>query len=165
MQVGKKKAPAHLLSLQYIQRLPISRRSPHSHDLIATSTLARVSSVSAACILALPASSAVRCRVVQGGKVVQRHIPRHSVPILYTGTHLVRYVWQLSECSFLFLIFHILIYTLGARVSVVVKALCYKPEGRGFDTQWGEFLNLPNPSGRTRPWGLLSLWQEWVPET
>jgi hypothetical protein len=29
--------------------------------------------------------------------------------------------------------------------------------GRGFDTLWGEFLNLPNPSGRTRPWGLLSL--------
>jgi hypothetical protein len=47
----------------------------------------------------------------------------------------------------------------------VVKALCYKPEGRGFDTRWGEFLNLPNPSGRTRPWGLLSLKQKWVPET
>jgi hypothetical protein len=44
-----------------------------------------------------------------------------------------------------------------ARFSVVVKALCYKPEGRGFDTRWGEFLNLPNSSGRTRPWGLLSL--------
>jgi hypothetical protein len=41
--------------------------------------------------------------------------------------------------------------------SVVVKALCYKPEGRGFDSRWGEFLHLPNPSGRTRPWGLLSL--------
>jgi hypothetical protein len=24
---------------------------------------------------------------------------------------------------------------IGARVSVVVKALCYKPEGRGFDTR------------------------------
>jgi hypothetical protein len=43
------------------------------------------------------------------------------------------------------------------RGSVVVKALRYKPEGRGFDTRWGEFLNLPNPSGRTKPWGLLSL--------
>jgi hypothetical protein len=41
--------------------------------------------------------------------------------------------------------------------TVVVNALCYKPEGRGFDTRWGEFLNLPNPSGRTTPWGLLSL--------
>jgi hypothetical protein len=44
----------------------------------------------------------------------------------------------------------------GVRSGVVVKALCYKPEGRGFDTR-GEFLNLPNPSDRTRPWGLLSL--------
>jgi hypothetical protein len=43
------------------------------------------------------------------------------------------------------------------RGSVVVEALCYKPDGRGFDFRWGEFLNLPNPSCRTRPWGLLSL--------
>jgi hypothetical protein len=46
---------------------------------------------------------------------------------------------------------------LGARGSVVVKALCYKPEGHGFDTRLGEFLNLPNPSGHSTPWGLLSL--------
>jgi hypothetical protein len=46
---------------------------------------------------------------------------------------------------------------MGARGSVVVKAQRYKPEGRGFDTRSGEFLNLPNSSGRTRPWGLLSL--------
>jgi hypothetical protein len=26
--------------------------------------------------------------------------------------------------------------------------LGYKPEGRGFETRWGEILNLPNPSGR-----------------
>jgi hypothetical protein len=41
-----------------------------------------------------------------------------------------------------------------------VKTLCYKLEGRGFETRWGEwifFFNLPNPFGRTRPWGLLSL--------
>jgi hypothetical protein len=44
----------------------------------------------------------------------------------------------------------------GARGSVVVKALCYKPEGRGSDSRWREFLNLPNPSGHTRPWDLLS---------
>jgi hypothetical protein len=42
---------------------------------------------------------------------------------------------------------------IGARGSVVVKALCYKPGGRGFDTRQGEFLNLPNPSGRTKPEG------------
>jgi hypothetical protein len=40
-----------------------------------------------------------------------------------------------------------------------VQVLCYKPECRGIETRLGElfFLNLPNPSGRTRPWGLLSL--------
>jgi hypothetical protein len=27
------------------------------------------------------------------------------------------------------------------RGSVVVKALYYKPEGHGFDSRWGEFLN------------------------
>jgi hypothetical protein len=42
-------------------------------------------------------------------------------------------------------------------LKVVVKALCYKPEGRGFETRWGEILNSPNPSGRCRPWGVLSL--------
>jgi hypothetical protein len=41
--------------------------------------------------------------------------------------------------------------------SLVVKALSYKPEGRGFESQWGEILNLPNPSGCTKPWSLLSL--------
>jgi hypothetical protein len=29
-------------------------------------------------------------------------------------------------------------FLLGARGSVVVKALCYKPEGRGFKTRRGE---------------------------
>jgi hypothetical protein len=43
------------------------------------------------------------------------------------------------------------------RGNVVVKALCYNPEGHGFDTRWGDFLNLPNPSDHARPWGLLSL--------
>jgi hypothetical protein len=53
--------------------------------------------------------------------------------------------------------FTLLFFTLGARGSVVVKALSYKPEGRGFDSRLGKFLNLPNLSGRTRPWDLLSL--------
>jgi hypothetical protein len=40
----------------------------------------------------------------------------------------------------------------GARCSIVVKALCYKPEGRGFETRRGEcFISLPNPSGLNRP--------------
>jgi hypothetical protein len=41
---------------------------------------------------------------------------------------------------------------LGARGSVVVMVVVV-----GFETRWGEFLNLPNPSDRTRPWGLRSL--------
>jgi hypothetical protein len=45
----------------------------------------------------------------------------------------------------------------GARGSLVVKELCYKQEGHGFDARWGDFLNLPNPSSRTRPWGFLNL--------
>jgi hypothetical protein len=39
----------------------------------------------------------------------------------------------------------------------VVKELGYKLEGRGFETRWGEILNLRNHSGRNRPWGLLGL--------
>jgi hypothetical protein len=45
----------------------------------------------------------------------------------------------------------------GARGRIAFKALGYKPEDRGFETQFGEFFNLPNPSGRNKPWGLLSL--------
>jgi hypothetical protein len=44
-----------------------------------------------------------------------------------------------------------------ARGVVVAKAPFYKPEGRGFDTWWGKFLILLNPSGRTRPWGYSAL--------
>jgi hypothetical protein len=63
-------------------------------------------------------------------------------------------VCQVRLCSLQFTHLAIRSWTCG---SVVVKALCYKPEGRGFDSRLGEFLNLPNHSGRTRPWGLLSL--------
>jgi hypothetical protein len=47
----------------------------------------------------------------------------------------------------------------GAPGSIVVEALRCKPEGRVFETWWGEwiFFNLPNSSSRTRRWGLLSL--------
>jgi hypothetical protein len=43
------------------------------------------------------------------------------------------------------------------RGSVVVKALCYELEGRGFQTPWSEFLNLPNPSSRIRKYQIKSL--------
>jgi hypothetical protein len=55
------------------------------------------------------------------------------------------------------LYFSIILCLTGARGGVLVKALCYKPEGCGFNTRLGEFLNLPIPSGHSRPWGLLSL--------
>jgi hypothetical protein len=42
-------------------------------------------------------------------------------------------------------------YILWARGSLVVKMLGYKPEAREFETRWGDILNLPNPSGHTRP--------------
>jgi hypothetical protein len=32
------------------------------------------------------------------------------------------------------------LYYKGARGSIVVEALCCKPEGRGFDSRWGEFV-------------------------
>jgi hypothetical protein len=46
----------------------------------------------------------------------------------------------------------------GARGNVV-KALSNKLKSRGIETRWGEliFFYLHNPSGLTRPWGLLSL--------
>jgi hypothetical protein len=44
-----------------------------------------------------------------------------------------------------------------ARGSVVVKAPCCKQEGHGFETRWFYVFNLPNPSGRTRPWDSLIL--------
>jgi hypothetical protein len=50
-----------------------------------------------------------------------------------------------------------LTYFIGARGSLVVKALDYNPKCCWFETRWGEIFNLPNPSGHTKPWGLLSL--------
>jgi hypothetical protein len=50
----------------------------------------------------------------------------------------------------------------GARGSLVVKALCYKAEGRWFETRTNEIfiyfsLNLRNTFGRTRQWASLSI--------
>jgi hypothetical protein len=44
------------------------------------------------------------------------------------------------------------------RGSIVVKALCHKPEGRGFENLLDNFIfNLPNLSSHTKPLGSLSL--------
>ena len=43
----------------------------------------------------------------------------------------------------------------GYTVAQLVKALCYKPEGYGFDSQWCTgIFHLHNPSGRTMAKGL-----------
>jgi hypothetical protein len=47
-------------------------------------------------------------------------------------------------------------YTKKKRERKEKQALCYKPEGRGFETRWICF-NLHNPSGGTMALGLLSL--------
>jgi hypothetical protein len=39
-----------------------------------------------------------------------------------------------------------------AVICKMYKALYYKLEGRGFETNEVNFFNVPNPSGRTRPW-------------
>jgi hypothetical protein len=80
-------------------------------------------------------------------------LPEHFITQKYK--QVLRTIWFLVEGRNLLL--GSLVCNCGVRGSVVVKALCYKPEGRGFDSRLGEFLNLHNPSGRTRSWGLLSL--------
>jgi hypothetical protein len=57
-------------------------------------------------------------------------------------------------------LFQVKVVGLRKSVSVVVKALCYKSERCGFETRWANFFNVFNPSGRTRPCGLLSLLTE-----
>jgi hypothetical protein len=87
-----------------------------------------------------------------------RHILAWQETSVYTVSSTASVVWR---CIVIPVRYELNLYMLcsvyGARGSLVVKSLCYKLEGRGFDSRWGEFLNLPNASGRTRPWGLLSL--------
>jgi hypothetical protein len=50
---------------------------------------------------------------------------------VHTHKHTLLLVASSRPCAF-----HVLVYkTMGARGSIVVKALCYKLENRGFDTQ------------------------------
>jgi hypothetical protein len=49
-----------------------------------------------------------------------------NITSVYAFYNVLPFLWEL-----LFVIF----FTRGTRGSVVVKALCYKPEGRGFDTR------------------------------
>jgi hypothetical protein len=66
--------------------------------------------------------------------------------------------WMKLLCFLLVSLFLVCIYLFNtSHGSVVVKAQGYKPEGRGLETWWGEILNLPDPSGHTKPWGLFIL--------
>jgi hypothetical protein len=42
-------------------------------------------------------------------------------------------------------------------IIIIIIIICYHPEGRGSRPAKVNFFNLLNPSGRTMPWGLLSL--------
>jgi hypothetical protein len=84
----------------------------------------------------------------------------HSVPICWTfwrNVRDVKTVYLFAQKKLLFFIYLCLIVYYGAHYSLVFKTLVYKPEGHGFETRWSEILNLSNPSGLIRPWGLLSL--------
>jgi hypothetical protein len=79
---------------------------------------------------ALVVSSGARaCLDVLTSKIAHSHL---VLPVF-------RYV--MSQMEYIYELFHGVLDDLGARGSVVVKALCYKPEGRGFDTRWDEFVN------------------------
>jgi hypothetical protein len=57
------------------------------------------------------------------------------------------------------------LYMWGARGGVVIKALRYKPAGRGFDFRWchRNFFSDTILPVALSTWGRLSLWQKWVP--
>jgi hypothetical protein len=47
----------------------------------------------------------------------------------------VKVVGEVGDGCHIFFVFNFIIILLRARGSVVVKALCYKPEGHGFDSR------------------------------
>jgi hypothetical protein len=53
------------------------------------------------------------------------------------------FVWKNTAKPFIAIFAQLRACLLGACRSIVVKALCYKPQGHGFETQWGEwFLSI-----------------------
>jgi hypothetical protein len=70
---------------------------------------------------------------------------QHRSVLSYLSTEFNRY-WSITTTIIIIVL--LLSYVMkvkGAHGSLMVKAL-------GFESRWGAFLNLPNPSSRTRPW-------------
>ena len=61
-----------------------------------------------------------------------------------SSKHIIYFEWSkfmtitvfLDVTSFRYIYIYIYIYIYGARGGVVVKALCYKPAGHGYDSRW-----------------------------
>jgi hypothetical protein len=114
------------------------------------------------CILATPVTSFVRGIYISKNplppnKMEARGYLHTTVTLTTVKQLLIKLEMNRMQLNMCVPKFVNLVLVVGARGSVIVKALRYKPEGRGFDTRWSEFFNLPNPSGRTRPWDLLSI--------
>jgi hypothetical protein len=79
----------------------------------------------------------------------KKNIPIYKVHLFYEPGYMIPYVGNfMKEKS------HVGVYSFtlayGHAIAYWLRH-CYKPEGRGFDTRLGEFLNLHNPSSHTKP--------------
>jgi hypothetical protein len=78
--------------------------------------------------------------------LVSEYVQSNNMLIYYSLCNVLTFLY----CPYLFIFFW------GNAVALLVQALCYKPEGRGFDSRLGHwiFSNLPNPSSRNMALGL-----------
>jgi hypothetical protein len=99
-------------------------------------------------------------------RTTRLHVPEDNILLRQSGQNFkfrifwIARPWISSKAIFFFLFGCSGTESTITEASTDLLSLSYKPEGRGFETRWGEILNLPNPSGRIRPWGLLSLQQK-----
>jgi hypothetical protein len=62
-------------------------------------------------------------------------VPKIAAELLLARARALSLSLSLSLYIYIYIYIHTHTHTYGARRSVVVKALCYKPEGRGFETR------------------------------